>query len=712
MRGLRVALCCVACCAIALGLARRTAAGEGLADKPITTVTVENTGKAERPPGPATFGIVFAKGDVPPGRTVAAKGCRTQANITRRWPDKSIKHAILTVQLPAIPVGRPVRLELVRATIPRVTRMAPKPVGAALPKDLDCQVKFSIHKGPGETASLRSAIDGAKTTTRWLDGLWTGLAEEFLLKTAPVGKDGKADPDVDVRFHVRHYPSTKSTRIVVVVENCHWKSPGNIPYDVAIKIGGKQVYARKEAGRWDGYRREKEYIGHPIWARWVKRFWVGRRLDDVHVRYDVKYLNKTGLLPRYDVSSKVSERSIAGMAAGWKKARTDILQNGFIMPYFPTTGGRWDIGPLTGWTAVYIASQDPRAKEILLGLGDLAGSCSVHFRDPTTDFPPTLDQYPGYSLNSRGTRMRIKARDTKDTPYVMKARSHFSVDSAHQPSLAYVPYLITGDRYYLEEMQFWANFNMIRIHYQYRKQATGLLTPNQVRGTAWALRNLLHAAALSPDGSNAKKYFEAKLANNIKHLDAFVKGPGATPIGSYTMGGSHAYTRGWAGPMRYKYFSVAGWQHNFLAWSLSHVVDHGYTEATATRNYLMKWTIGSLTHPKEITPHAGSAYYLFVGERTGKKSVRWCQTWKEVNDLTYTAPGPTRRVPPTRTAGNYAHIARGVLIQAILAGLPDAERAYQWLNSQLPNGGRLPPGHKWAFEVPKQEGDNNTGDKK
>ena len=116
----------------------------------------------------------------------------------------------------------------------------------------------------------------------------------------------------------------------------------------------------------------------------------------------------------------------------------------------------------------------------------------------------------------------------------------------------------------------------------------------------------------------------------------------------------------------------------------------------------MKWTIGSVTHPDEITPHAGSAYYLFIGERTGKTTAKWCRTWKEVSDLTYTAPGPPRK-KPTRTGGNYAHIARGVLIQAIRAKQPGAWQAFKWINSQLPNGGKLPAGHKWAFEIPEEE---------
>src|SRR6185437_5510990 len=37
-------------------------------------------------------------------------------------------------------------------------------------------------------------------------------------------------------------------------------------------------------------------------------------------------------------------------------------------------------------------------------------------------------------------------------------------DNAHQPSLAFVPYLLTGDRYYAEEMAFWANYGMVRTY--------------------------------------------------------------------------------------------------------------------------------------------------------------------------------------------------------------------------------------------------------
>jgi hypothetical protein len=74
-------------------------------------------------------------------------------------------------------------------------------------------------------------------------------------------------------------------------------------------------------------------------------------------------------------------------------------------------------------------------------------------------------------------------------------------DTAHQPSLAYVPYLLTGDRYYAEEMAFWGNYSMLRTYpADGVRGANGILAYNEVRGYGWALRNIADAAAGSASG--------------------------------------------------------------------------------------------------------------------------------------------------------------------------------------------------------------------
>ena len=78
-------------------------------------------------------------------------------------------------------------------------------------------------------------------------------------------------------------------------------------------------------------------------------------------------------------------------------------------------------------------------------------------------------------------------------------------DNAHQPSLAYVPYLLTGDRYYAEEMAFWANYGMLRTYPgDGVRTSRGILENGEVRAFGWALRNLADAAAYYPDASPVK----------------------------------------------------------------------------------------------------------------------------------------------------------------------------------------------------------------
>ena len=92
MLGLTIA--CVLVVAGSLGLPSSALA------EPVS-ITVENTSASDRPAGPVTFGMVFAKGDARGVREV--KDLPTQFDVKRHWPDGSIKHAVVTVALPTPP---------------------------------------------------------------------------------------------------------------------------------------------------------------------------------------------------------------------------------------------------------------------------------------------------------------------------------------------------------------------------------------------------------------------------------------------------------------------------------------------------------------------------------------------------------------------------------------------------------------------------------
>jgi hypothetical protein len=79
-----------------------------------------------------------------------------------------------------------------------------------------------------------------------------------------------------------------------------------------------------------------------------------------------------------------------------------------------------------------------------------------------------------------------------------------------------VPYLITGDYYFLEELYFWASFALIGPNPEYRHRDWGYtLGDGQIRSEAWGLRSVAFAAFMAPDGTPESAYYTQKLMNNI-----------------------------------------------------------------------------------------------------------------------------------------------------------------------------------------------------
>src|SRR5262249_25372273 len=127
----------------------------------------------------------------------------------------------------------------------------------------------------------------------------------------------------------------------------------------------------------------------------------------------------------------------------------------------------------------------------------------------------SIDERPNYWLD-QGGRGDPRHKPVGD----ITARGWLVPDNAHIPSIAYVPYLVTGDRYYADEMAFWANFSLLRTfqdsHYNARGGSKGYLHPNETRGIAWCLRNLADAAAYLPDDEPVKPYLAQKVINNLE----------------------------------------------------------------------------------------------------------------------------------------------------------------------------------------------------
>jgi len=531
---------------------------------------------------PVTFGQVFAPGALKRETRlgfVLADGKRIALQMDAKafHADGTVRHAILSGILPA-PAAQPMALGLVKLNgDPRRDPAAPASANATpaalIQAGLTANVKLVIDGKPYVASLERLLAKGAPAV--WLSG---PVAHEWHASAPLAEAGGQQHPHLAARFAVRWYPALKQARVDVTIEN-NWAyeaAPQNFTYDADIEVGGATVY--RKAG-----------LTHYHHARWRTLAWWGGA-PALHLRHDTRQLIDSLALPNYDPALKIDERALAQMASAWKGAATEPMGVGTATQSMPGTGGRPDIGLLPSWAVTYLLSMDARAKTVTLGTADLAGSWSMHFRDRRTGLPVSLLDYPYMTILGKASDTRNPAtgkseafpgcaRDKAcDTP-----NEH---DVAHQPNFAYLPYLLTGDHYYLEELQFWAMYDVFSTNPGYRQNRKGLVMSGQLRSQAWSLRTLAEAAYITPEGHPLKPHFVQILNSNLDWYNAeYTNKPTANTLGIITSGYalSHPEQAG-----------IAPWQDDFFTSVVGHVADLGFTKARALLTWKAQFSVARM----------------------------------------------------------------------------------------------------------------------
>jgi hypothetical protein len=244
----------------------------------------------------------------------------------------------------------------------------------------------------------------------------------------------------------------------------------------------------------------------------------------------------------------------------------------------PEVAGREDIGPVPAWTAAYLLSFDQRAKTFVLNCGWQALSWPIHYRNENTGRPTSLDEYPYMTL--LGTHANSFNPSTglyEDFPALVGTNTNpFTPDQAHQPELAYIPYLVTGDYVFLEELQFWANWNILRENPAYRGNIQGLIRHAQIRAQAWTMRELGWCAYITPDAHPLKSYFNVRVTNNIADYNQrfVVENPN---IFGAAISSTNNFTFAYEYDVLTTSDGIAPWQDDYFTWSLGNLKDLGFT---------------------------------------------------------------------------------------------------------------------------------------
>lgn len=562
----------------------------------ITDVNFQNLG-AEQNNVPFTFGQVFKQADLMTSEGLAAKLSdgtiiKLQTDVKATHSDGSVRHAIISGVLPKLSVGQIQSMKLVKSTIDTSSSVAPS---SLIDSGLDAKITVTIG-GVNYTASLVDELNN-KNNINWLSG---NIANEWIGSVPLKDSNGNSHPLLTARFGVRWYSGLKKqARIEFIVENDKtFTSASKLTYDTKLEVAGRIVYQKTGLTHYD----------HSRWHQYA--WWDNQTQPNINIQLNTNYLISTKAVPNYDLSAAPSESNLIDLANTIDSTKIGPMTIGPVLAYMPTTGGRVDIGSLPSWSVMWLESMDSRARDVMMAAADGSGSWSIHLRDEHTDYPVRTDN----EINSHiSTHQNLDWTGPLPVPRCVNndynnCSTPYTPDSAHAPSLSYLPYVITGDYYHLEELQFWAASNPLGTDPGNSGMGQGLLRFMQIRGQAWSLRTLGEVAYITPDNHPLKDYFNKQVDNNLNwYYDTYVVG-NPNNLGVYDgSGGIHAFAVD----------STSPWQDDFLTWSFGHLNELGFTKALPILKWKAKYSVGRMTDPGYCWI-MGAAYNLKLFDANGK----------------------------------------------------------------------------------------------
>ena len=597
--------------------------------------------------GWATFGLALPQGAAKDAFQIGR--LPTQTDVKVRWPDGSVRFAVLSANVPTAGVHR---IAAAPAAPGTMTSTSPPQVAVTL-----------TIGGRPYAANLPAA-----RADFWLNG---PLVSESRAIVAPGDH-----PFLRVIFDLRLY-SGGGSRVDVTLENCLDVSTADeVAYDVAIAVGGRKVF-------------EQPNVRHKYLARWRKVFATDGLQESV-VTPDLAPFVAARAVPPYLSTIASPERSVKG--AGASGTGFGILGFGDLTVPMDAHSGRPELAPYPDWTAQFLVHKTVNQRAHVIRHGELAGSWGIHIKEPDGVTMISIDRHPYYWLDPRWVDNKFEGPKNK-----LRGRAEPG-DIAHQPSLAFVPYLVTGDRFFADELAYWANFCLIGSFASddNRKGPQGLLIGNEVRGIGWGLRNLGDAAAYLPDSSPMKAYLASKVWNNLTYLDKYAGTFESGPVQTL-----FPRRRPEDGIRQYQpYMWISLWEQSYLAWAVDHVMRHGQVtgsydvaKAGATiRNRIARLQLSLFTNPQWPKDHEHQAPYLLAAAKWANgpgSTLSYFQKFSEVATATFSVPAPSQPDFVRPFEGYYGPEARLLLMICEELGDAGASSSLAGLMADVNNGARM-----------------------
>lgn len=532
---------------------------------------------------PWTFGQAFKQGDIPSNQFVAvASGASAfQADVRNRWPDGSVKFAVLsglstfasntaTVSI-ANSGNAPSGSTVAEPTTLTNTTVALSPGSGSFP--LATGATYNINSVLGIDRSTWSRGNGGRVRQI----LGTVMSEFHYYQPTN-------DAQVSLWWYLRVY-SNGATEIEVAVENGWFglAAPTERDYSAVVTINGTAVVTYSN-------------LAHYSRTRWSGVYWYtgGQNITPQH---DVAYLRASKMVPNYGYTSPTATAYTNIVASAINPAPFALGDFNLVMS---DTGDSDSIGVLPQWEAVFCCVADPRAYKGTISNYRGAGRWPVHFRDETTGRCPNHVTYPTATITSSwGTDRPVAAQTASVTPGDRPAW-----DIPHHPSTGYLAYLLEGRWPQLEALQFVAMVSIVDGNPTNRNAlgtGGGILAcinaPLTTRGAAWSWRSVGQCAAVSPTtlmgaappavDTAVTNSFRSSIDNTMSWIKQnYIDGTLNAGVQKNVLGYTGIYDGGDDGPQsggNYTQFWGRAWMEMFQVHALAHISDLGI-EGITTAN--------------------------------------------------------------------------------------------------------------------------------
>ena len=543
------------------------------------SVTIYEQGGATTTNYPIQIGRPFVDGEIATcpqpviGGTPAANW---QADIKQTYTDGSVKHAIIAFLIPSLPANSSVTITFQNAACSNTPLTQAQMLGSSYNFD----ARIQATNGATVSASARTMLTNASTLPACDPALppclWTSgqvaqtvlLADDSNASTCNGHPCSAYDMGFDSnkvirpRFYATFWPAINKVTVRYVAEIPNSQAVEDQTYSLTLTIGNSSpstVYTLPT-------------FTHNALARWTKTYWLGGAPSTIAIDHNLAYLTSTGAIPNFDTT--LGTGAAANEATNWSawqavshdpfnvQNSTSCMpgamepanwpyasfQGGYCGAFWQTAqgapGDRPDLGPYTGWIMNWLYTMnDYRNAQIALGLADLASSWPIYMREGQSGnniTGGTSSPTPActYQCNANGigriasivSRTALCSNQSAGMPISSTgwANAALSVgtvsttpwqaDAAHLPDNWTVPYLLTGDFFYLEESRFWSAYVIAWSTPNggnYGRPIAGnvatLTNNSNARVIGWELRTLANTWGIEPDNTPEKSYIETSM---------------------------------------------------------------------------------------------------------------------------------------------------------------------------------------------------------